>query len=69
MTLQQIAHIKATYKGLKLMRTGTKMFTNKDWAATFKIVMLCSDELEPLIDYIKKENLIAFIGSGNLYLQ
>lgn len=51
------------------MRTGTKMFTNKEWAATFKIVMLCSDELEPLMDYIKKEDLLAFIGSGNLYLQ
>ena len=69
MTLQQIAYIKATYKGLKLMRSGTKMFTNKDWGATFKIIMLCSSEFEPLMDYIKKEDLLAFIGSGNLYLQ
>lgn len=51
------------------MRTGTKMFTNKDWGAAFKIEMLCTSELESLIDYIKKENLLAFIGSGNLYLQ
>lgn len=51
------------------MRTGTKMFTNKDWGAQFKIIMLCSTELEPLMDYIKKEDLLAFIGSGNLYLQ
>lgn len=51
------------------MRTGTKMFTNKDWGAEFKIVMLCSSELEPLMNYIKKEDLLAFIGSGKLYLQ
>lgn len=51
------------------MRSGTKMFTNKDWGAAFKIIMLCSTELESLIDYIKKEDLMAFIGSGNLYLQ
>ncbi len=51
------------------MRTGTKMFTNKDWGAAFKIEMLYTSELESLIDYIKKEDLLAFIGSGNLYLQ
>lgn len=70
MTLQQIAHIKATYKGLKLMKFPlTRMYTDEKWAAVFKIEILHSTELEPLMDYIKKEDISAFIGNGNLFLQ
>lgn len=70
MTLQQIAYIKANFKGLKLIKNMTWMFTNKDWAAIFKIEMLYSTEFKPFTDYIEKEDLICWIGKeGRIHIQ
>lgn len=70
MTLQQIAYIKANFKGLKMIKSLTWMYTNKDWATVFEIELLLTTELEPLMDYIKKEGLIAFIGRrGRIHIQ
>lgn len=70
MTLQQIAYIKANFKGLKLMKDLTWMFNNKEWASAFKIELLVTFELERLMNYIRKEDIIAFIGkNGILHVQ
>lgn len=69
MTLQQIAYIKSTYKGLKIVKRNTNMYTNKSWASVFEIDMLHTEEITKLFKYLNSTDLLYFIGNGKLFIQ
>ena len=61
--------IKSEFKGLKLNKSVTGMFDNKDWACVFEIKFMNDEEVEKLISYLKFNRLIWFIGRTGVHIQ